>query len=70
IILGDGYPAKVREQVGSQVTLVGNVPPFDLLVKGTKQQVLESAKSCLDAFPDKRRIILSACSGISLKVFN
>ncbi|HEY61827.1 MAG: uroporphyrinogen decarboxylase family protein [Anaerolineales bacterium] len=57
--------AKVREQVGSQVTLMGNVPPLDVLFKGTEQQVIESAKSCLDAFPDKRRIILSAGGGVS-----
>lgn len=57
--------AKVRRRIGPEVCLVGNVPPLDVLARGTPDDVAAAAQSCLDAFPDRRGLLLSAGGGTS-----
>jgi len=57
--------AKVRELVGPGICLVGNVPPLEVLVRGSHAGVLESARACLDALPEGRGLLLSAGGGTS-----
>jgi uroporphyrinogen-III decarboxylase len=56
---------KVRQLVGSQVCLMGNVAPLDTLGKGTPQAVLESALACLRSEGGQGGLILSAGGGVS-----
>lgn len=56
---------QVRELVGPQVCLMGNVPPLDVLARGTPEEVLQAAQSCLQLHLDRRGLILSAGGGVS-----
>lgn len=55
--------AEMRRAVGEQVTLLGNIPPRDMLALGTPQQVARCVAETLDSVEDKRRLILSAGGG-------
>ena len=57
--------AQVRELVGPQICLIGNVPPLEVLAQGTRDDVLRAARACLDAHPSRRGLILSAGGGTS-----
>jgi uroporphyrinogen decarboxylase len=56
---------KVRERVGPEVCLMGNVSPLEILVKGTADQVREETRRCLDAYPGRAGLLLSAGGGVS-----
>lgn len=56
---------KARELAGDKVVLMGNVPPLDVLARGTPQQVVESVWDCRAAHEGQRRWILSAGGGVS-----
>lgn len=55
----------VRKLVGDQICLLGNVPPLEVLFKGTPELVQQFAVKCLETHPDRRGLILSAGGGIS-----
>lgn len=57
--------AKVRDLIGPDVCLLGNVPPLDVLAQGTPEQVRQSAGNCLNQHPARRGLILSAGGGTS-----
>lgn len=57
--------AKVRELVGPDVCLMGNVPPLEVLAQGSPEDVLRSARACLDARRGHKGFILSAGGGTS-----
>lgn len=57
--------AKVRELVGPDICLLGNVPPLDVLALGTPEQVRDSAVDCLRQHPARKGLILSAGGGTS-----
>lgn len=57
--------AKVRALVGADICLMGNVPPLDVLARGTPAQVGRAALACLKAHPGRRGLILSAGGGTS-----
>jgi len=57
--------AKVRQLVGPDICLLGNVPPLDVLARGTPAQVRRAAQACLKAHPARRGLILSAGGGTS-----
>lgn len=57
--------AKVRELVGPDLCLFGNVPPLEVLAKGTAEEVTASARECLAQHPAERGLILSAGGGTS-----
>ena len=56
---------KVRELVGSKVCLMGNVPPLEVLVRGTPDDVGAAAKRCLQAHHGRSGLLLSAGGGVS-----
>ena len=57
--------AKVRELVGPQVCLMGNVPPLEVLAQGSPQEVIRSARDCLESHRRSPGLILSAGGGTS-----
>lgn len=56
---------KARELVGDNICLMGNVPPLDVLARGTKEEVIQSALNCLKTHGKRQGIILSAGGGTS-----
>ncbi|NLE39003.1 MAG: uroporphyrinogen decarboxylase [Pirellulaceae bacterium] len=54
--------AEMREWAGDSVTLLGNIPPRDVLATGTPEEVRQSVVRSLEGLEDLRRIILS-CGG-------
>jgi uroporphyrinogen decarboxylase len=57
--------AKVRELVGPDICLLGNVPPLDVLAQGTPEQVHQAVRECLAQHPSRKNLILSAGGGTS-----
>jgi uroporphyrinogen decarboxylase len=53
---------EMREAAGPQVTLLGNIPPRDVLAQGTPDGVRRSVAEMLGATGGKRRLIVS-CGG-------
>lgn len=58
-ILGD-----IRELTGTDVVLVGNIPPRDVLAAGTPDQVTAAVKKAFKEIKDHNRIIWSAGGGM------
>jgi uroporphyrinogen decarboxylase len=54
----------IRELAGSQVVLVGNIPPRDVLAGGTPDQVRNAVKKAFGEISDHRRILWSAGGGM------
>ncbi len=57
--------ARVKQVVGTQMALMGNVAPLDLLVRGTPEQVYEAARTCIEKAAPGGRFVLSAGGGLS-----
>lgn len=55
---------EIRRLAGSSVTLLGNIPPRDVLAQGTPAQVRESVCELIAAVEDRRRVILSCGGGM------
>lgn len=53
---------QMRAAAGPAVTLLGNIPPRDVLARGTPEQVRESVTTALASLDDHRRLIVS-CGG-------
>lgn len=51
---------EVRRLAGDGVTLMGNIPPRDVLGLGTPEDVRASVSDLMAAVPDRRRMIVSA----------
>lgn len=51
--------AEIRRLAGDGVTLLGNIPPRDVLGLGSAQDVRQHAADILSQLPDHRRLILS-----------
>ncbi len=56
---------KVREMVGENMVLLGNIAPLDTLAKGTPEEVYENARSIIANHPQEKGLILSAGGGVS-----
>ncbi len=56
---------RARELAGQKIVLMGNIPPLDVLARGTQQQVLDSVVACRRAHPGRKGWILSAGGGVS-----
>jgi len=54
--------SEIRQLAGDSVTLLGNIPPRDVLALGSPDEVGRSVAEALASVADKRRIILS-CGG-------
>jgi uroporphyrinogen-III decarboxylase len=59
---------QMKELVNNSVTLLGNIPPRDVLAEGTAEDVHNSVKSMLGSVSDKSRIILSCGGGMPFGV--
>ncbi len=57
--------ARVRELVGPDLCLLGNVPPLEVLAQGSREDTLNAARACLQAQTSPRGLILSAGGGTS-----
>ncbi len=55
---------QVRGLAGETVTLLGNLPPRDVLAQGPAEQVREAAAVMLKSVADHRRIVFSAGEGM------
>ncbi|HUT30016.1 MAG TPA: uroporphyrinogen decarboxylase family protein [Sedimentisphaerales bacterium] len=56
--------AQMKELTNNAVTLLGNIPPRDVLAAGTPQDVRKSVRAAIDSVTDRTRIILSAGGGL------
>lgn len=56
---------QMKELTNNIVTLFGNIPPLEVLLGGTPEDVRSSVKASLDSVTDKSRIIISAGGGVS-----
>ena len=54
---------QMRELCGDTVTLLGNLPPRDVLADGTAEEVRRAVRQMLESVPDRRRIVFSAGGG-------
>ena len=54
---------QMRAVCGDSVTLLGNLPPRDVLAEGTAEDVRRAARGMLEAVSDRRRIVFSAGGG-------
>ncbi len=59
---------EMRERAGDTVTLLGNIPPRDVLAQGTPEEVAASVKAALEPLDDMSRIILSCGGGMPPEV--
>ena len=55
---------QMRELAGPQVTLLGNLPPRDVLARGSAEDVRQAAAAMLKSAGDGSRIIFSAGGGM------
>jgi uroporphyrinogen-III decarboxylase len=55
---------EMRKKVGNEVTLLGNIPPRDVLAQGTPEQVHEATVNLITAMEDPRRVLLSCGGGM------
>ncbi len=56
--------SEIHELTGSTVTLLGNIPPRDVLAGGTPDDVRRSVREMLDGAADHRRLIVSCGGGM------
>jgi uroporphyrinogen-III decarboxylase len=61
---------EIRELAGPGVILVGNIPPRDILARGTPEQVKTAVKKAFGEINDYNRIIWSAGGGMPPDVNN
>jgi uroporphyrinogen-III decarboxylase len=57
--------AEVKAKMGHRVALMGNVPPLDVGVRGTPEDVMRWARQCLDRGAPGGGMILSFGGGVS-----
>lgn len=56
--------AEMKSLTGGQVTLLGNIPPRDVLAQGTPEEVRKGVKAAIEPLRDRSRIILSCGGGV------
>jgi uroporphyrinogen decarboxylase len=56
--------AEMKARTGGQVTLLGNIPPRDVLAQGTPADVTASVEAAIEPLSDRSRIILSCGGGL------
>jgi uroporphyrinogen decarboxylase len=56
--------AEMKTQTGGNVTLLGNVPPRDVLAQGTPKDIAKAVQAAIEPLSDRSRIILSCGGGM------
>jgi uroporphyrinogen-III decarboxylase len=56
--------SELKELSGNKVTMMGNIPPRDVLANGTVEDVRQNVKDVIDSLEDKSRVILSCGGGM------
>ena len=56
--------SEMKQLTANRVTLLGNIPPRDVLASGTPDDVRRSVRACLGGLSDRSRIILSCGGGM------
>ena len=56
--------AEMRRLSGGRLTILGNIPPRDVLAKGSPADVRAAVKRLLEQTPDRSRLILSCAGGM------
>jgi uroporphyrinogen decarboxylase len=59
---------QMQELTGGKVTLLGNIPPRDVLAQGTPAEVESCARAAIESLSDRSRVILSCGGGIPPQV--
>ena len=54
-----------RRKVGPDIVLMGNLPPLDLLVRGTPEQTRAATRALLTRLPDAGPLLVSPGGGVS-----
>jgi uroporphyrinogen decarboxylase len=63
------HPLKeMKELTGNTVTLLGNIPPRDVLAQGTAEDVANAVEAAIEPLTDRSRIILSCGGGVPPQV--
>jgi uroporphyrinogen-III decarboxylase len=55
---------QLREMSGQRLAILGNIPPRDVLAKGTPADVRQAVQRLLAATPDRSRLMLSCAGGM------
>jgi len=55
---------EMKARTGGKVTLLGNIPPRDVLAQGTPEDVTTSVQAAIESLSDKSRIVLSCGGGL------
>ena len=55
---------ELKDLTGQQVTMLGNIPPRDVLASGSESEVREATQSLLKGLKDPSRVILSCGGGM------
>ena len=55
---------EMRRLSGGRLSILGNIPPRDVLAKGSPDDVRVAIKRLLDQTPDRSRLILSCAGGM------
>ncbi|HUW20376.1 MAG TPA: uroporphyrinogen decarboxylase family protein [Sedimentisphaerales bacterium] len=56
---------EIKKLTNNSVTLLGNIPPRDVLAAGSPEDVQSSVRAALNSVPDKTRIIPSCGGGLA-----
>jgi uroporphyrinogen-III decarboxylase len=55
---------ELKEQTSDQVTMMGNIPPRDVLAQGSSGEIEKAVKDLVGGLDDKKRILLSCGGGM------
>ncbi len=56
--------AELRQMSANQLAILGNIPPRDVLAKGSPAEVRAAVRKLLAETPDQSRLILSCAGGM------
>jgi uroporphyrinogen decarboxylase len=56
--------AELRQMSANRLTILGNIPPRDVLAKGSPGEVAAAVKKLLAETPDKSKLMLSCAGGV------
>ena len=56
--------AELRQMSANRLTILGNIPPRDVLAKGSPAEVVAAVRKLLAETPDRSKLILSCAGGM------